>query len=124
MRCPCRKKSESITYADCCEPFHVGPRLPSTAEALMRSRYAAFALESAAYLSATWHASTRPRVIEFTPGQEWLALRVIATRTTGHKATVEFVARSRIGGDTHALHEVSRFVREHGQWFYVDGDVQ
>ncbi len=90
----------------------------------MRSRYAAFVLENAAYLSATWHASTRPRVIEFTPGQEWLALRVIATRTTGHKATVEFVARSRIGGNTQALHETSRFVREHGQWFYVDGDVQ
>lgn len=123
MRCPCRKKSETTTYADCCEPYHVGLRAPPTAEALMRSRYAAFTLENAAYLSATWHVSTRPRVIEFTPGQEWLALRVIAARATGDKATVEFVARSRIGGETRALHEVSHFMRENGQWSYVDGLV-
>ena len=37
--------------------------------------------------------------------------------------TVEFVARSKLGGRAHRLHEVSRFVRENGRWFYRDGDV-
>lgn len=123
MRCPCRKKSETTHYADCCEPYHAGTRKPSTAEALMRSRYTAFVLENAAYLSATWHASTRPGTFAFTPGQDWLALHVVAARTTDNQATVEFVARSRIGGDTHVLHETSRFVLENGQWYYVDGIV-
>lgn len=53
MRCPCRKKSETTTYAQCCQPYHLGLRRPATAEALMRSRYAAFALQVAAYLMTT-----------------------------------------------------------------------
>ena len=40
----------------------------------------------------------------------------------GHKE-VEFVARSRFAGRGQRLHERSRFVREEGYWFYVDGDL-
>jgi SEC-C motif-containing protein len=36
---------------------------------------------------------------------------------------VSFVARSKLGGRAHRLEEVSRFVREDGRWFYVDGDL-
>ena len=39
----------------------------------------------------------------------------------GEEATVEFVARCKIGGRAHRLHEVSRFVRGEGRWYYVDG---
>jgi len=38
-------------------------------------------------------------------------------------AEVEFVARFRLGGKATRLHERSRFVREQGCWFYVDGDM-
>ena len=121
MRCPCRKKSESRSFADCCEPYHAGVRTAPTAEALMRSRYAAFALENAAYLRATWHPTTRPAEIAFTPGQTWTMLQVVAAHTAGDNATVEFVARSRTGGSTQTLAEVSRFVQEGGRWLYIDG---
>ncbi|MDX2159153.1 MAG: YchJ family metal-binding protein [Hyphomicrobiaceae bacterium] len=124
MRCPCRKKSETLSYEECCGPLHAGTMAASTAEALMRSRYAAFAMKDAAYLLATWHPSTRPARIDFTPGQEWLLLRIVAASTVGDKATVEFIARSRVGNATGALHEVSRFVREGGRWLYVDGDLK
>ncbi len=124
MRCPCRKKSETRSYAACCQPFHNGERAAPSAEALMRSRYAAFALRDAAYLAATWHPSTLPVAIEFNPGQEWLMLRIIAASTDGDAATVEFSAKSRIGIDSFSLHEVSRFVRDGGRWFYVDGDMR
>ena len=50
MRCPCRKKRETETYAECCEPYHMGQKAAPTAEALMRSRYSAFALKDATYL--------------------------------------------------------------------------
>lgn len=123
MRCPCRKKSETTAYEACCAPYHRGARVPATAEALMRSRYAAFALRNADYLGATWHASTRPAHLDFTPGQEWLALKVEAARTDGEAATVTFTARSRIGGTSHVLRETSRFVRQGGRWWYVDGVV-
>jgi SEC-C motif domain protein len=123
MRCPCRKKSETAAYADCCQPYHRGLRVAPTAEALMRSRYAAFVTRDAAYVSATWHHSTRPASMDFAPSQEWLSLQVRAASGSGDSATVEFVARSRIGGASNVLHEVSRFVREHGRWFYVDGMI-
>jgi SEC-C motif-containing protein len=38
-----------------------------------------------------------------------------------YRATVEFVARYKVGGRAHRLHEVSRFVLEEGRWFYLDG---
>ena len=37
-------------YADCCRPFHRGEREASTPEALMRSRFSAYALGEAEYL--------------------------------------------------------------------------
>jgi len=122
-RCPCRKKSETTTYAKCCEPYHAGRAVAPTAEALMRSRYAAYALGKADYLLATWHPSTRPADFALNADQQWLLLRVQGTTTDADRATVEFTARSRQGGRDHVLHEVSRFVREAGRWYYVDGDL-
>lgn len=90
----------------------------------MRSRYTAFVCESADYLLATWHASTRPAALDFETGAKWLGLTVRRHRPTAEdRAEVEFVARYRVGGRAVRLHETSRFVREGGRWFYVDGDI-
>lgn len=94
------------------------------APTLMRSRYTAFVLEDLVYLLDTWCSSTRPPCLEPNPvGMKWLGLdvRYHAQQDANH-ATVEFVARSRQNGRAARLHEISRFVRENGQWFYVDGD--
>ena len=123
MRCPCGKKSEVRTYAECCRPYHAGLRAPATAEALMRSRYSAFAMKDSNYIHATWHRTTRPPRITFVTGEAWLALRVLATSTDADSATVEFMARSLVDGQSKTLHEVSRFVREDGRWSYVDGVI-
>lgn len=123
MRCPCRKKSETTTYAACCEPLHAGVVSAPTAEALMRSRYAAFALQKAAYLLATWHPDTRPARIDFNPGEQWIRLQVVAATEDQDSATVEFIARSKLGGRSHVLHEVSRFNRVAGRWLYRDGVI-
>ena len=91
----------------------------------MRSRYSAYVLGLADYLLATWHPSTRPATIEpGPPGLRWLGLTVRdAPPPSGDAGEVEFVARSKLGGRAQRLHERSRFVREHGRWFYVDGDL-
>jgi SEC-C motif-containing protein len=120
--CPC---GSGLTYAACCGRWHAGHlhlQAPE-AEALMRSRYAAYVLERADYLQATWHASTRPTDdFSFEPGLRWLGLEVKRHASTGpDSAMVEFVARSKLGGRAHRLHETSRFLREGGRWFYVDG---
>lgn len=94
------------------------------AETLMRSRYTAFTLDELDYLLDTWHVSTRPSGLEPNgPGVKWLGLQVRAhSIQDADHATVEFVARSRHNGKANRLHETSRFVREDGLWFYVDGD--
>jgi SEC-C motif-containing protein len=107
----------------CCARFHAGEPAP-TPEALMRSRYSAFVLDLRDYLLATWHPTTRPPALSPPePGLKWLGLEVkrSALLDADH-GTVEFVARSKLGGRAHRLHENSRFVREDGRWYYVDGD--
>jgi SEC-C motif-containing protein len=92
----------------------------------MRSRYTAFVMHDEPYLLTTWHASHRPPQVTFDPQQKWLGLKIVATASTGMDAAeVEFIARFRIGGASAArLHERSRFVREQGRWFYVDGEIR
>ena len=90
----------------------------------MRSRYSAFVHERADYLLATWHASTRPASLDFDADAKWLGLEVRDHRmTSDHTAEVTFVARYRLPSGAVRMHERSRFVREDGRWFYVDGDV-
>lgn len=89
----------------------------------MRSRYTAYVLMREPYLLATWHASTRPARLDLAPTQ-WIGLTVHHhERQDADHATVEFIARYKLNGRAHRLHETSRFVREGGRWFYVDGDV-
>lgn len=122
--CPC---GSSITYADCCGALHrrqaeQGLGAPD-AQALMRSRYCAYVLGLADYLLGTWHTSTRPARLEPNePGLKWLGLDVKQhTQLDADHAEVEFVARSKLGGRAYRLHERSRFLRENGFWYYVDG---
>lgn len=91
----------------------------------MRSRYVAFVQDRLDYLLATWHASTRPARLAPNPaGLRWLGLQVKQHEVLDDDhAQVSFVARSRWQGRGQRHAETSRFVREHGHWFYVDGDV-
>lgn len=121
--CPCGSQKN---YADCCGRYLDGNETPATAESLMRSRYTAYTLLREDYLLATWHASTRPAQpgLADDAAGKWLGLQVKRHQQTDDThAVVEFVARYKVGGRAHRLHEVSRFVREGGCWFYVDGDL-
>ncbi len=123
--CPC---GSALTLAACCGRYHGGPQhlLAPTAETLMRSRYSAYVLDRHDYLLATWHASTRPQSLEADPpGPKWLGLEVRRhEQQDDTHASVEFIARNKLGGRAQRLHETSRFVREGGRWFYVDGDLR
>jgi SEC-C motif-containing protein len=90
----------------------------------MRSRYSAYVLELPDYLRETWHPSTRlAEPLRFGEGVRWLGLELRRHEQQDEMhATVEFVARSKLGGRAMRLHETSRFVHEEGRWFYVDGD--
>lgn len=121
--CPCGSGKQ---LADCCGPCLAGAAAAPSAQALMRSRYVAYALGDEAYLLATWHASTRPAALGLAgqPQARWLGLSIRRDDSQEPEhALVEFVARYKIGGRAHRLHEVSRFVREGGRWYYVAGDL-
>ena len=121
--CPC---GSGRPYADCCGPCHAGTPAAS-AEALMRSRYTAFVQGREDYLLATWHPATRPASLDLAEeGQtRWLGLEIRHHQAQdADHATVEFVARYRVGGRGQRLHENSRFVREDGRWLYVNGDIR
>ena len=125
--CPCgleRKPGQPRQLADCCGRYLDNfADLPAPdAPSLMRSRYSAFVLQRADYLRATWHVSTRPPDLEFEVGARWLGLAVLRHQVTSPStAEVEFVARYRVGGRAVRLHETSRFLRENGRWYYLDG---
>jgi SEC-C motif-containing protein len=123
--CPC---GSTRPYGACCGRYHAGPlhlQAPDAA-ALMRSRYTAYVLGLRDYLLDTWHPSTRPAELELDPPElRWLGLDVRRHEAIdADHARVEFVARSKLGGRAHRLHEISRFVREEGRWFYVDGEIR
>jgi SEC-C motif-containing protein len=117
MRCPCG----GADYAACCGRYHAGKAAPS-AQALMRSRYSAYALGLHDYVAATWHPRTRPPADSLKDdGARWIGLEVKHASEDGDAATVEFIARCRMQGRAQRMHEVSRFLREGGKWYYLDG---
>lgn len=93
----------------------------------MRSRYTAFVLRNVAWLLATWHPTTRPSDLNLNeePAPQWLGLQIrrFEAQDTDY-ATVEFVARYKVKGRAHRLHEISRFERRDGHWFYRDGNLR
>ncbi|WHM35595.1 YchJ family metal-binding protein [Streptomyces sp. BPTC-684] len=117
--CPCGLPAP---YAECCGRYHAGQAAP-TAEALMRSRFSAFAVHDEPYLLRTWHPDHRPAGVDFDPGMCWTRLEVLDTKdgsafhTTGE---VTFRAHYTEGGGEGSLYERSRFVRYEGAWVYLD----
>jgi SEC-C motif-containing protein len=122
MICPC---GSHLNYADCCEPFHNGSQFAPTAETLMRSRYSAYVFKKSDYLLATWHKTTRPKQLDFsTENISWQKLDILYTKKGGakdEKGRVEFEAFYVENTQTQKIHEISRFKKIAGRWFYVDG---
>ncbi|MET8145549.1 YchJ family metal-binding protein [Sphaerisporangium sp. NPDC005288] len=117
--CPCGLPA---AYGECCGRFHAGAAAP-TAEALMRSRYAAFAVEDEAYLLRTWHPTTRPPRVEFERGMRWTGLEIedVSGGSPVHTdGTVTFRAGYTYRGRPGELREKSRFARHQGAWTYLD----
>ena len=91
----------------------------------MRSRYTAYVLGLEDYLLQTWHPSTRPAALNLTEDAaiKWLGLQVKHSELTSETtATVNFVARYKVGGKAERLHELSQFVRIDGCWYYLAGE--
>jgi SEC-C motif-containing protein len=94
----------------------------------MRSRYCAFALgEYGDYLFRTWHPAGRGNLSPTDLAEKnlnWNGLEIVDSAQSGDSGTVEFVAHFEDHNGQHGIHhEISRFVREAGQWLYFDGTI-
>jgi SEC-C motif domain protein len=126
--CPC---FSGLRYAACCAPRHDGTRPAETPEALMRSRYAAFALGLARYLVDTLSSEHPDRAegdealvsaLSSARGkQRFLGLRIVFASEDADRGEVLFVARIFSGGVDRSFAELSEFVREDGAWRYAGG---
>lgn len=91
-RCPC---GTGLTYGECCYRFHSGEWVAPTAEALMRSRFTAFAVGNSQYLLDTWDPETRPSELGLDMGIDFYRLDILETTGGGpfdSTGTVKFQA--------------------------------
>lgn len=124
--CPCQSNK---SYAACCQPFHTKQQLPATAEALMRSRYSAYALGDIDYIVETTASSTRQDiniedVQDWANNVTWKRLEILERgkgQTSDTNGIVEFKAYYTQENKEHCHHERSSFIQKNGQWFYLDG---
>lgn len=126
--CPCGLAAD---FAGCCGPLLAGARQAETAAELMRSRYTAYVEGAVDYLIATTVAEARGQLdraslAAYCRTLRGISLRIVAVCGGGileDSGVVEFAATLRARGRTFVQRERSRFMREHGRWVYVDGDV-
>lgn len=114
--CPC---CSGKPFAQCCDLYLSGKTYPNTAEALMRSRFSAYALGKLSYLQKTWHPDTCPELTADDLQTVWLRLDVIKSKQGLKKSIVEFKAWFDVSGDERALHEISLFKLYKKRWVYV-----
>jgi len=127
--CPC---GSELAYGDCCGPIVTGVRLAPTAEALMRSRYTAYAIGDMAHLKRSldqrWQATfDEDGAREWSEKANWQGLTVLSTKAGGpgdEDGEVEFVASFEMDGEVQQLRERARFRKKGGEWRYLDGKVK
>nr|BFD59040.1 YchJ family protein [Bdellovibrio sp. CKG001] len=126
MKCPCGSEKN---YSVCCGVYHSGEALAPTAEALMRSRYSAFAKNQMQYLRDTTDPQTLD-LIDDEANKEWaerakfLKLEIVSAEEKGTKGLVEFKAYYSIDDEEYIHHEVSTFRKQAGEWFFKSGKIK
>jgi SEC-C motif-containing protein len=114
----------------CCGPYIDQTKTPPTAEALMRSRYTAYALGKTQYIVDTHHPKTasdidREALESWSKGSDWTGLEIKSTeqgQDRDNDGVVEFVAHYRSQDQDVAHHERSTFRKLGGKWFFWDGE--
>ncbi len=123
--CPCGSEKN---YSDCCGPLIAGERTADTAEALLRSRYTAYARQEVDYIVDTTHpekreADSRKTVEKWAKNTQWRLLQVLDVTAGGpddNEGSVEFMADYMEKGKKRKHHEIAEFKKLDGQWFFFD----
>lgn len=126
MNCVC---CSGKPYDQCCGPLLARTHPATSPEALMRSRYAAYALKDFDYIVETTDAELRDQ-LDHDANRAWmeqsnfLSLQVLNSSEKGSRGTVEFIARFvRNDGPEQAHHELSQFRKSRGRWYFAEGET-
>jgi SEC-C motif domain protein len=126
--CPC---GSGRAYDNCCGPYIAGKAKPSTAEELMRSRYAAYVKKAVDYIVGTClideeHGIDKDATKRWSEKSSWLGLTILNTDKGGpsdEEGVVEFKASYVLDGLRENHHERAAFVKRDGVWLYADGEI-
>ncbi len=123
--CPC---GSAQPYSQCCEPLIRGERAARTPEALMRARYSAYAKTEVDFIVATTHPEKRDGLLtdgirRWSERSIWHGLEIIATDVAldDQSGSVEFIAHYTEKNIKKKHHELARFDRLEGTWYFTDG---
>ncbi|WP_319774689.1 YchJ family metal-binding protein [Breoghania sp.] len=122
--CPCCSGKD---YELCCGPALEGRAWPETAEALMRSRYTAFARRDVKWLKQSlWPKYQKTLdmegLTEFAQTREWVGLEIERVAQGGvddKTGMVRFVAKALSEGTIRDHREASLFRKKNKRWYYV-----
>ncbi len=119
--CPCHSGKP---YNLCCKPYHEGEKAP-TALLLMRSRYAAYAMNNSSYIIRTTHPNSPyfeknrtawiQGIEKFSRETKFIGLDILGSG----EDWVHFAARLNQNGQNITLEEKSRFEKIDGEWLYL-----
>jgi SEC-C motif-containing protein len=122
--CPC---GSSKALASCCQPLLDGEPA-SGPEQLMRSRFTAFVVKNLDYIMNT----TDPQTLHdfdmegtkaWAATSEFFKLEILKASAEGNKGMVEFKAHFRTGDKEQIHHEISKFRKQAGVWYFRDGKL-
>lgn len=117
--CPC---GSGQAFDGCCHRFLSAQEMPQTPLELMRSRYTAYTRQDNRYLKHTWYPNAMPEgALAIDPSIKWVRLQIVRHEEKGDDGVVEFIAHYKVNGRARKMHETSRFLREGGKWYYLDG---
>ena len=125
--CPC---GSTLTYEKCCEPLIKGASQATSAEILMRSRYCAYVNAEIDYLYATTHPDHRKGydhegTRKWAESSQWLGLEIVGSRggEEDSQGEVEFIASYSEDGTEINHHELGKFKKLDGLWYFTDGKI-
>jgi len=126
--CPC---GSGLEFDDCCGPLIAGERTAVSAEALMRSRYAAYVEGAIPYLGKSLHPDFRNDYDEaatrrWAGNALWTGLEIVSVADGGpddQQGTVEFVASYKEKGVMRQHHEIGQFRKLGDTWYYTEGKL-
>lgn len=126
MKCPCTSGED---YSACCEPIVTQQQPAKTAEALMRSRYTAYALGKMDWIFESQSPEGRKfldqkATEEWSKRADWKGMEVLEVQQGGEnddEGLVDFKAHYELGGEDIEHHEIASFRKEDGVWYFVDG---